>query len=142
MRKTAWACLLVLTAAGCGPEVKSEFAPRESYAAPAEAPAERIQIETGDLLRPYAILGEITVSAVTSPGHSPDRALKKALIAKAREIGADAVIELKTEVVLAGALAYTANQFRDIWGQTYAGQKAASDHDRTVWRGTAVRFPK
>jgi hypothetical protein len=116
---------------------------RESYEPRLErTPPEQILLENGDLLRPYAVLGEISVSAVSSPKSPPDRYLRRALLEKAAAVGADAVIELKTEVVLKGTQVYTSNQFRDVWGQTYGGRKTASDHDRTVWSGLAVRFPK
>lgn len=140
---TALACLCAFLAAACGPDIRREFAPRGTYAPLAEKIApESVLLQEGDLSRPYAVLGEITVSADSSPKNPPDRALRRALAEKAASVGADAVIELKTEVVLAGTPAYSANRYRDVWGQTYAGQKTTAPHDRTVLGGLAVRFPR
>ena len=134
---------MMLALWGCAsPKLKSEFVPRYADMPPVirgHSTDASITVTKSDMMRPYIILGEISVS-INRSGNKINEAMNAAIVAKAKEVDADAVILLKTDTSLVGVSTYTTPVYRDAWGNQGGGQTFASNDEETVWRGTAIRF--
>lgn len=132
--------LLVLTAAGCrGPEIRSGFVPRYADVAVEPRTTTEVLVTKSDLSRGYDPIGEVFAS-VTGYKKNPEKFLTSEITAKARDVGADAVIKIQETSGLAGVSTHTTARYRDAWGNVHGGQTYSNNINRMEWRGVAVRY--